>query len=470
MLRRYSVRFVVSSVVAVTLLLGAAPVLASAPTNSGSVSWVKRVAGPADAYDQTGGMVTSADGSTVFLAASSGGDLVTIAYAAATGARQWKTRTVDPLGGQLVARAVAASDDGTRLFVVADDEINPDSHQTVTVAFDASSGTQLWLARVDPGLGSEAIPRRIAVSADGGLFVAGSRTGTHGSDDFWDYFVVRYAAATGVKSWQRRFDGPTHHGDTAEGLVVTSSLDRVVVTGTSLVAGSNRDIVTVAWRVSDGTPMWTERHDSGADDFASDAALSPDGERVYVAGYGRPSYSVGHAFEVASFATSTGAPLGNVTVDDGGDDFSTDLAVSADGSTVAVTGGSFNGGNYLTAALPASLGSVLWTAAYNGGHGADSANAVALDATGADVFVTGESQIGSNACQDTPAATFATVAYVGSTGKVHWVARYGGLKKAPDAGLAVAANAGGSRVIVAGDSDFGCVSSDVAVVSYTNTP
>jgi hypothetical protein len=462
---------VVSLVLALTVLLDVTPEKASASTNGGSSEWVKRLAGAGGAYNQTGGMVTSANGSTVFLAASSGGELVTIAYAATTGARQWKTRTVDPAGGQLVARAVAASADGTRLLVTADDEIDPNTHQAVTVAFDASTGVQLWLARVDPGPGSEAIPRRIAVSADGGVFVAGSRTGTHGSDDFWDYFVVKYAAATGVKSWQRRFDGPTHHGDTAEGLVVTSSLDRVVVTGTSLLSGSNRDIVTVGWRASDGTLVWTQRIDSGADDFATDAVLSPDGRRVYVSGYGRPSFNVGHAFEVASFATSTGGPLGRLTVDDGGDDFSTDLALSADGSTLAVTGGSFNGGNYLTAALPASLDAVTWTAAYNGGHGADDANAVALDATGANVFVTGESQTGSIACYgDVGAATFATVAYAGGTGLLRWVARYGGLKQAPDAGLAAAASADGSRVVVAGDSDFDCGSSEVATVSYENGP
>src|SRR2546423_1514197 len=83
------------------------------------------------------------------------------------------------------------------------------------------SGAPAGSARLWVGENREAIPRRIAVAPGGAsVFVTGSRTGTHGIDDFWDYFTASFSAADGSRRWTATFDG-RHGGDTAEGLGVS---------------------------------------------------------------------------------------------------------------------------------------------------------------------------------------------------------------------------------------------------------
>jgi putative intracellular protease/amidase len=109
------------------LLLGAAIGPGAASADDGSVSWVRRVAGPSDAFDSTGGTVSSPDGSIVYLAMSSGATLVTIAYTATTGERHSKRGaamaiTVDGTAPVSLTRAVAADSKQIGILVFPDVE------------------------------------------------------------------------------------------------------------------------------------------------------------------------------------------------------------------------------------------------------------------------------------------------------------------------------------------------------------
>jgi DNA-binding beta-propeller fold protein YncE len=432
----------------------------------GAQVWVGRDAGPPGAYDLVGGMATSPDGSTVYVARTSGQVFAVVARDAATGTRAWAARTRGPGGAQIFAEAVAVSPDGSRLFVTGDVEETVDTRSAFTVAYDAVDGSVLWAAQRMVGNNKEFIPGRIAVSPNGAqVFVMGSRTGKHGVNDFWDYLTVAYSAVNGSKMWSAAYDGPAHRGDVDAGIGVSPDGTRVFVTGTSADGGDSHDFATIAYSAADGSQQWASRFAAGADNFASDLAVNPSGSRVYVAGVGRPRLNDPHAVRVVAYNAATGGQAGVARYADGRNDFAADLTMSSDGSRLFVTGS--GGSDFLTVAFGIPLHGPLWASAYNGGHGIDTAFSVAVNPQGTRVYATGESDEGRIACfGEVPSTAYATVAYHAATGSPSWVSRYGGLNKHPDSAKQVAVSPDGSLVFVTGDSDSGCTGSDVATLAY----
>ena len=460
-----------------TVLVGASSAAAlpeggtSAPAvgggGGGTQIWVARDSGPHGAFDTVAGMATSPDGSTVYVAGTSAGTFFVAAHDALTGATRWAVRTADPDGYQIFAEAVSLSADGTRLFVTGDVERSVDTRDGRTIAYDTVDGSVLWASDVMMQDRWEFIPRRIAVSPDGSrVLVTGSRTGNRGPNDFWDYYTLSYAAATGTLVWKATYDGPAHGGDTAEGLGVSPDGTSVFVTGTSKGTGRyERDFVTIAYSADDGAQRWKARYAVGVDDFAVGLAVSPDGSRVYVAGYGRAAITDPHDYTLAAYDAVTGGQVGVATFADGNDDYAASLAIGGDGSRVYVTGSGSQ--DFLTVAFDASTLEPAWHARYDGGHGIDDAYSVAVSPDGAHVYVTGEGERSRIACfGDIQATGYATVRYDAATGAQGWVARYAGLKRDPDQARQVAAGVDGSSVFVTGNSDSVCKGSDVATLAY----
>jgi DNA-binding beta-propeller fold protein YncE len=201
------------------------------------------------------------------------------------------------------------------------------------------------------------------------------------------------------------------------------------------------------------------------DDFATDLVVSPDGARVFVAGFGRASLGVPHVFTLVGYGAAGGSKAGDATYGNGRDDMTTSASISTDGTRVYVAGGDQL--DYLTVAFTTATVRVAWARAYDGGHGIDAAYGVAVSPDGVRVYVTGESEEGGRGCfGDIPSTAYATVEYDAATGQVGWAARYAGERRFPDQARFVAPSPDGSLVFVAGDSDAVCTSSDVATVAY----
>ncbi len=141
-------------------------------------------------------------------------------------------------------------------------------------------------------------------------------------------------------------------------------------------------------------------------------------------------------------------------------DVANDVGVSADGTTVFVTGlsdGRRGSGRYpllwadfATIAYDAATGSELWRRRYDGpAHGWDNARSVAVSSDGSRVFVTGGSR-GKSRGQD-----FATTAYDAANGAQLWVARYDGPAHRMDSARSVLVTEDGTRVLVSGWSIIG---------------
>ena len=140
----------------VVLGVGAALVLAFGPSagavNGGIRLWVSHYNGPGHGWDVANSVVPSPDGSKVFVTGYSPGtgpgtDYATVAYDASTGAELWVARYNGPGNRIDSAESAVPSPDGSKVFVTGYSEETGGVGDYATVAYDASTGAELWVAR-----------------------------------------------------------------------------------------------------------------------------------------------------------------------------------------------------------------------------------------------------------------------------------------------------------------------------------
>src|SRR5439155_165018 len=174
--------------------------------------------------------------------------------------------------------------DGSTVFVTGYSNGSGGFPDYATVAYDASTGTHLWVRRYNgPGNGIGGATA-LGVTPDGStVVVTGSSRGSRGSAD---YATVAYDASTGASLWVRRYNGPGNATDGATALGVTPDGSAVLVTGSSTGSTSSKDFATVAYNSSNGASLWVRRYNGpgNGDDQANAVGVSPDGSKVFVTG------------------------------------------------------------------------------------------------------------------------------------------------------------------------------------------
>lgn len=369
---------------------------------SGEELWSATYDGPVRGGDELSGFGLSPDGSTVFVAGSSGGDgtesdFATIAYDAVTGEQRWLQR-FDEKGLSDFVSGLSVSPDGDTVFItgMATRELSTDF---ATIAYDAATGEQEWISYFDgPGQETEA-PNDIAVSPDGStVVVTGQSAGPAGSG-LTNFGTVAYAAATGAELWSAQHDGPAHGIDLPTTVAVAE-------TGTVFVSGSvadeSNDWVTVAYDGTTGEDLWTSSYDGvgASQDTPRTAVVSPDGATLVVTGN---SDGVRGDAEYATVAYDplTGEQLW-VALHGGTAnslDISQGVTVTPDSSHVFITGfveNSASRRDYETIAYSMATGEQVWSADYDAGSGTDAATAITSDVTAEGalrVFVSGGSAV-----------------------------------------------------------------------------
>jgi outer membrane protein assembly factor BamB len=261
---------------------------------TGAQLWVKRYNGPAGA-DFAHSVTVS--GSTVYVTGSSlgtndGYDYATVAYNAATGAQLWVKRYNGAANGSRGANSVAASRDGKTVFVTGSSYAGSTTdYDYATVAYNATTGAQLWVKRyTGPGSGDDQAYSVAASPAGTAVFVTGYSSGATSGEV--DYATVAYNAATGAQLWVKRYIGPTVGGigTQAYSVAVSPTGSTVYVTGES---GSDTTYATVAYSAGAGAQQWAKRYTgNGPDGGAAQAvAVSPSTGTVFVTGYSSGSGS-----------------------------------------------------------------------------------------------------------------------------------------------------------------------------------
>jgi hypothetical protein len=437
----------------------------------GSQLWVKRYNGTGDGGDYARALGVSSDGSEVFVTGYSYGsrtadDYATVAYDTSTGARLWVTRYNGLADGFDDANALGVSPDGSKVFVVGTSPGSSSGDDYATVAYDASSGAELWVKRYNGPGNSRDDANALGVSPDGSqVFVTGF---SYGSTSGYDYATVAYDTSTGAKLWVKRYNGPGNGEDVASATGVSPDNSQVFVTGHSLGSSGHADYATVSYDASTGTELWVKRYDGTAShSYADDATalgVSSDSAQVFVTG-DSPGSTTGDDYATVAYDASTGARIWVKRYDgSNGDDDAYALDVSPGGSNVFVTGrsdGTATGFDYTTVAYAASTGAKLWVKRYNGpGDSFDEAYALAVSPDGSQVFATGRSD-GSASRLD-----YATVAYDATTGARLWVERYDGPGDFDEA-HAIGVSPAGSKVFVTGFSERSSGGdTDYATIAY----
>jgi WD40 repeat protein len=363
---------------------------------------------------------------------------------------------------------VKVSPDGGTVFVTGSTNPPSGGSDYATIAYDATTGAQLWTADYNDPQNFNDVATSLAVSPSGGtVFVTGESGGESGGVGSYDYATVAYDATTGAQLWVARYNGPGNGDDKAYSVVVSPDGRTVFVTGESAETTSTFDYATVAYDATTGAQLWVARHNgpSKHDDTArSTAAVSPDGKTVFVTGYAARATSA-EDYATIAYDAATGAQLwveyyngpGN------GDDLPFALAVNPDGGAVYVTGNSSSKGEgpgYATVAYDAVTGAQLWVARYNGPATLDdSASSITVSPGGGRVFITGQS-VGKTSNYD-----YATIAYRAPNGVQLWVKRYNGTGNRDDRATSVVTSPSGGTVYVTGES-LGTSGYDYATVAY----
>jgi outer membrane protein assembly factor BamB len=369
---------------------------------------------------------------------------VTVAYNATTGKQLWLERYQGagrhPRGSAGVP-SVTVSPDGATVYV-AGDLARGGFNDYLVIAYDAATGAQLWLTTP---LTDSSIAQfhAVAVSPDSKtVYITGRRDffGGHASKS---YVTLALNAATGATVWNTSTTFPPHVFHTITAIAVSPDGSTVFVSGSS---------GTVAYDAASGTQLWLDAYKQTYDRFQNSLTVSPDSATVYVTGGSNAPGSSSPHYWTAALSAATGTQQWQATYrgpDSGAG--TTAIALSPDGSAVYVTGSAKQASGlneYATIGYDAATGHQLWLANYSTANVNDNASSLALSPDGSTVYVTGT----SIASTSTP-ADYATVAYNATSGAQLWSARYT-VTGAQNNAASVAVS-GGNAIVTGTSGPFG---------------
>jgi outer membrane protein assembly factor BamB len=335
-------------------------------------------------------------------------------------------------------------------------------------------GTELWTARYNGSASKNDVASGIAVGRGGHrVYVTGSSMNGPVSPEPFnsDYLTRAYRASDGTPLWTRRYNGPAKADDVAVSMAGPANgivyVTGTTVTGTHLDRDTDSNYLTVAYDARTGDRVWAARYDGpqGLDDEARASAVSADGSTLYVTGTSETVSSADYA--TVAFDAKTGKRLWASRYAGSGLDpvNAQSLAANPDGTAVYVTGLSTGPSSYDygTVAYDARTGKRVWTRLYDGpAHASDGATFILASPDGSTVYVTGESAA-QNLLFD-----YATVAYSASSGRRVWVKRYNGPGNRDDIPWHLAASPDGSTVYVTGESVGAAGGFDYATLAYSS--
>jgi outer membrane protein assembly factor BamB len=125
----------------------------------------------------------------------------------------------------------------------------------------------------------------IVTSSDGArVYVTGASTSTAGG---LDYLTIAYNAGTGQQLWIARYDSPNHGADAPAGasalgtaIAISADGNRIFVSGYSADMNGKYDYLTIAYNAADGVEAWTSHYSTPQESQATALALSGDGQRL----------------------------------------------------------------------------------------------------------------------------------------------------------------------------------------------
>jgi hypothetical protein len=120
----------------------------------------------------------------------------------------------------------------------------------MALKFDVATGDLIWDATYDGPVGWYDVANCIAEGPGGTVIVSGL---SDGSGTGWDWATVAFDAENGTQVWAERYDGPASQSDEARDILCTPAGD-IYVTGYGYGEGTNKDLVTIHYKVETASP------------------------------------------------------------------------------------------------------------------------------------------------------------------------------------------------------------------------
>jgi PQQ-like domain len=447
--------------------------------------FVLRYDGPGEGPDYSTAVAAADEAGGLFVAGSTyggpirGDDYTTLAYSPG-GTSRWLASYNGPDSNIDQALDLALAPGGGAVYVTGYSFGGPSTtNDATTIAYDGITGDRLWVARYDgPGHDTD-VGAEVAVAPDGQtVFITGASVG---ADGMLDVLTVAYDTTTGSQKWVARLGESNAAPD--EGLSIAISPDGGSVYVTGYRTESDANFLTVAYSASDGVELWKRSIDAGGDELGRSLVVAPDGSSVYATGYrsgapgglgvGRPPLAcasdvptVGDDYLTVAYDSATGQRrwIRNYDGPDHDCDEAYGMAIAPNGSAVFVTGSSFSfasDSDVATVAYSTVDGTELWASRFDGpSHLYDAGDSVSVAPDSSRVYVAGSS-IGATTDYD-----FVTLFYDAASGDARRVERYDGLGHGFDAPNAIAIHPSGRFVYVTGGSTGLGGNPDYVTVAY----
>lgn len=364
--------------------------------NDGALLWEKSYDG-AGGGDVAYGVAVDSAGNVIVTGTSWSGGFTcyTAKYGAATGALLWERRSIEPVINSSGGAYSVVVDGGDDVIITGYSFNATNRPDCYTAKYAGASGVLLWERRYNGPANSRAYD--VAVDSGGNVAVTGFSDNASGNSDC---YTAKYAGANGALLWEKRYNGPAN-GDDIGYSVAADNAGNVIVTGSSY-NGSNNSYYTAKYAAGDGALLWEKRYNGPGNSYSEAFSVAVDNlGNVVVTGN---SNGAGADIYTAKYAAADGALLWEKRYEGGANDQAYSVAVDS-GGNVVVAGSASNGANddIYTAKYAAADGAMLWEKRYNGpANGADRMNLtfpyagkLALTPDGGAV-VTGQSFNGSN--------------------------------------------------------------------------
>lgn len=340
--------------------------------DNGDTLWETRYSGGLG-DDVPGDIAVSPDGATVYVAgttgrSATGDDFLTLALDASDGAQRWvSTYSGTEERASDSAEALAVSPDGHTVVVTGQMDEGDYTVIPLTIAYDAGSGSQRWM-RSDPSAIGDG--RYIRVSPDGADVYVAAQFSEDGETSLTRTYA--YETATGNESWRSTFRGGAG-GSAPGGIALAPDGSHLYLAATTMTpAGAEDTMAVVSYDASIGAQVWKRQTPGfkGLGAYAAGIAVTPDGSTILVGGgtnrFGRRVAAFLWAIDAA------GDPQWRRVHQQSGDvwDLMTSMAVSPDGSRVYLSGNgcsaTFCDGPHAWLTLAFSLpdGTLQWSARY----------------------------------------------------------------------------------------------------------
>jgi len=412
---------------------------ASAETaGGGTPRWTASYAAGTPA--ETMAVAVSPDGSAAVVTGWTGQPsrhIATLAYDATTGAEKWTAEypSPDQVDRYAFSNVVSVSPDGSTAYVGGWTSCTKSCDGNsfdgwVVLAFDLSSGTRLWVAK----LAGAGYPHSLTTSPDGTqVYVAGTAEAGE------SVATAAYDATTGDRLWVASEDNQS--GQTGGIMSMSPDGSRLytvsTVPGDGLSCFGGMGFRTTAYDAGDGSPVWSKTYQIPSDyqcGTPSDVGVSPDGATVYVAGTGGPKDD-GFRYQeadIVAYDAETGDQLW-ATKDDSyregdGDDIGPWLAVDPGGSRVYLAGDRCTSNRACDAtvmAYDAGTGVRQWVSPYDGG-GRGYVGDLGVSPDGDSLFITGQWTMPCLAGCTSGEVDAPLVAFDSATGDLRWATTYHG--------------------------------------------